>query len=417
MFAKLIKSSIVLILSTVFTKALIFFVNVFLARTTSQDMYGQYALIRSLVNMAETTVSSSINPLVIKETSSEDKNVSLIRTTILLHAVFFNILLVVLGYCFSDTIISLLNVNYNNLVIVLTSFLVGIMILNGILTSIFIAKGMFKSIFIASFVSFVVFSPVAFLIIEKYELMGAFGVFAIFSTADFCLKIFLSKGSNIFSKITSLDNIKESSKMLASILAKSTTTLIIASFINALVFFLVRMMLSSKEGGFVHLAEFDVAFQFIIIEMLVLNTVTTVSLSHISRRINGGLSSGKVFISNLAIVLAIAVIMTLVCYLSAPFLLGLFGSSYNSEVLEVMCFIIIFYSFAIALNRYMIARNKSIVLFYVSLFSALAMYGYSVLNVEDAFSLAYAYIIYYAVSICVYLFFILKGVYFDNKEA
>jgi O-antigen/teichoic acid export membrane protein len=394
-----------------------FFVNVFIARVTSQDIYGQYALIRGLVNMIETTVSSSINPLVIKETSTDSDDVSLTRTAILLHAIIFNLIVVIVCSLFSNVIISMLDVSYNYFIIIIASFLIAVTIQNGILTSILISKGLFQKIFISSLVSFIIFFPIAFFTIEHFKVWGALVIFVVFNTFDFSLKLFLVKDSDLFKKLISWKEFQSISKKIFDSLAKTSSTLIIASLFNAVVFFSVRMILSGHEGGFAELANFDVSFQFIIIEMLILNTVTTVSLGQISKRINDGYSSGKLFVLNLAVVFVISIVMASICYVSAPFLLSLFGNEYNSEVLRLMSFITIFYAIAIVFNRYMIAQNKASVLLYVSVYSALAMYIYSLLNVNDAFDLTYSYIIYYAVSTLIYLYFIFQGLYFDRKTS
>jgi len=392
-----------------------FLVNVLVARYSSPELYGQYSLIRSSINLVETTISAALNPLVIKVGSEEcnDKARGELYTSIFLSSILCLLLLCLVVFISSSYLSEYVFDSKQELWLDLAVILASLTVLNGILISTFITREYFSKIFHSSFISTVMSGPLAYLLISFYQVEGALAMLILFQIFDLLIKCFFVRRSRHFRSLEG--KVKKSLLSFLQLFSKASRLLIVASLLNAIIFWWGRFYLSDQIDGFVQLALFDVAFQFIVIEMLVLNSITTVMLPIFVKRFNSDNRASQLLYLNLIIAFVTSLIMSIAVYLASPYLLSVFGDIYTSNILNLMCIIPLFYSAAIVMNRYMIALGKNIVLLYVSICSAISMFLFIISFVKSATDLVYSFILYYVISCIVYLFVIFVEGINDSK--
>jgi O-antigen/teichoic acid export membrane protein len=408
MLKKIFSNSLILLFSTIFSKLFVLSINLIMAKYNPAETYGQFALIRSSVNMIETTVSSALNPLIVKVASSEvdSSNRGAIYSIIFAGNVIFAISLSLPIVIFIDDISLFILGEIDTAMIYIAAALISLTLANGALISIFIASANYNTILTSSAITFFLVLPSSYFLIPPYQGQGALFCMAIFNIIDMTVKIYLSRTSCTFQRTKG--QLAFLAKKIFKLFARASFFLVSASLLNAASFWLVRLLLVNNPDGFKELAKFDIGFQFILVAFIVLNSITTVFLSLIAR--SKGLSKGSSTLIwlNLFLALIFSISMSLVIYLSSPYVIGFFSKEYSSDVLEYMSIIPILYSVAIVLNRYMIAMERCHILLWVSIYSSIGMLIYSLFFVSNALELVFSFMLYYGISVVVYLYFIVK---------
>ena len=411
MIKRTLFNSLYLLLHAVVSKAFVLLVNVYLARSSSPLQYGLFVLIRSVINFIETIFSASVMPVVVKKSSSEGLSKAVFLRLMVLTLIIFTGLILqtaaVFMFSFTDFLKSDLEIYIS-----IAGYLILLMLANGFLTAVLMGNEKYKFLVFGSLASGLFCTLIALILIDEYGVIGA-----LYSLISFQIVEILIKGYIVFNAFVSFKKIFAPFKTyLAKELFGATQRLmplIFASLINSLVFLFARLNLSYVEDGLIQLAFFDVAFQFFIIGMLVLNSVTNIFLSKMSKATNNKLLMGLLF-QNIIFVISIAFLGASILYFGAEVLITIFGESYSSNELKLMSFCVVPYGFAIVFNRFFIVIDERTKLTVVSFVSGIAMIAFLLLAERNATNLIYGFTIYYLISTLVYFYFLWKR-HYDNK--
>jgi hypothetical protein len=248
--------------------------------------------------------------------------------------------------------------------------------------------------------------------IESFSIIGAVLSMAGFQFIDLLIKF---KYSKIF-KNTKNENGNLVNKIMKVINTFKVSSIILlgASIINAVVFWWVRLFMSELPNGFSVIAKFDTAFQFILLEMLVMNTLVSVLIPDLVVRDYTERQNIRRLLKITFGAIVVSATMSFSVHLLADYLIMLFGHKFTSETLKTMTIIPIVYSVALLCNRYMVVIDKVRPLLFVSMLSALFMIFYVLFYVEGDMDIASAFSLYYFVSICVYQIYLLR-IYVNHK--
>ncbi|QYJ72797.1 oligosaccharide flippase family protein [Shewanella sp. FJAT-51649] len=422
---KILQQSLSLLFATLLPKLVFFLLNVFLARYLSVQNYGQYALVRSTINMLDNSISSSMYPLVIKEVSSSSQE----EKQKVVSNVFFIILIFFLIVCFflylNASKISLYLIGeVNPDIIIVSIFLLFFTILNGYLTSILVS---YEKLKIITRISLISASLTCILIFLIWTIGGDVSItiglsillfFAFIDSISKFLYLFRMKALMVFKSFCIWFDISFVARfVLASI------PMILASFVNAWVFWFIRKLESVTEGGFEIVAYFDVSFQYILISMLFLNSLSTIILSKMSSlssvNKNNKYPSGNYLFIAFSFSFAISIVSIIIIHMFSTYLMQLFGTGYDAEHLDLLSFVLIFYGFALIFNRMCVSLGKNWILLIVSLISGIGMIFYYTKNRElNQLAIFDSFIAYYLVSCLVFIFFAIYYYYRgDNEKA
>lgn len=418
MLNKIIKSSFVSFLSVLLTKLFVLLVNILVSRNSTAAEYGVFVLLRSMVNFFDTMLSSSVSPIVLAKCSKSPDNISNNKNLVLsllqsfvLVFLFCTILIAAILFLGVDSVfLSFLpGVSIHQIFIVLLLFLV--MFINGIITSIFLAKKRFFNLFVISFFS-IAMSIACFYFLKDFVLnFASVGLLlmVIYQFFEVVAKLYFSR-VNLVNTIKILTiSINNSLQFKSKIIF--VMPLIFASVVNSAVFLYSRLWLSNQPNGLSELALFDVAFQFLIIQMLFLNTVTNVIIGF-SKNIN---NESYQLVINIGFGFLFSVFSWLFMYVFREELTSIFGSNYSGNVLPILTLASFFYAIAIAFNRQYVSSKHRQILSVVSVLSSLAMLLFIFKNPANAMNLSIGYIVYYFSSVLIYLLFFFRRSFFFVK--
>lgn len=209
------------------------------------------------------------------------------------------------------------------------------------------------------------------------------------------------KIKNSFMEVAAVSSISTSGKML------------IASLLNTLAFFSVRYNLGS-DGGMQELANFDVAYQYMSIAIIIQNSFAAALLSnYISTK--DDLKKRATYKKSSQYLIVLAVMLALFLSLFAPFSRYIFGSNYDFSPIFGVAITIPFFTIALLFNRLMVARGKESIVALAAIIPSLYLYLMSIIFKPNANELSYFFASYYAVSSFVYVIYILGNKLNDNS--
>jgi O-antigen/teichoic acid export membrane protein len=403
MIKKTLYSSLLVLVHALVSKAFVLLVNIYLARSTAPFEYGVFVLIRSIINSIDTIFSASIMPVMIKKAGKGGLNKSVALRFMTLMLILFTgfILQTLLVFVFilSEVLIHQLQVYAS-----IAGYLVLLMLLNGLMTAVLMGNQRYKLLVVTGLVSFASCIVLSILMINSFGVKGA-----LLSLIGFQIMEILIKGSILFNAFKLSKNIvvrinRYIDKELFGA-CKRIAPLVFASLINSVVFLFARLNLSFEPDGLIQLAFFDVAFQFFIVAMLVLNSVTNIFLAKMSKAPDVNVLN-KLLIQNIALVFIFAFLGTSIIYIFSDVLIKVFGEEYSSTELKAMSFCIIPYGFAITFNRYFIVVDERSKLTIISVISGVTMILFLILTAKTAVNLVHGFTIYYLVSALIYFYFI-----------
>lgn len=403
MLRKIGAAALYLTLGVMLSKVAILAINVLLARFSSTELYGQFALLRSTVNVIETTLSSSINPIITHASAKEYGNsyvYARTNTFLLILGITIVIAVTIPFWLFDERIaLSLLNepdALYVQLGIVLLLTSVG----SGFVTS-FLVTG-HSTIFmpIASISAALVAVLLAYLFIPGNPIFWALLAIIVLHGFELAIKLVIA----IRKKIVSIHGLVKFKSNLLTEFSTSLIILIISAAINAITFWLLRVMLVRTSDNFTPLALFDVSFQYIAVEMMVLNNVVTIFQSYAAKQIDRDAKElRRVYISVIMIVSMVTFAAMTVNLVFADFLIALYGKDYDAHLLRLLTAVLPFYAIAIFMNRSFVSSGRTSVLLLVSVLSSFACLIYAQLFMTNAYQMVLAFVIYYFVSAILYM--------------
>ncbi|MDT0627738.1 hypothetical protein [Alteromonas sp. W364] len=284
--------------------------------------------------------------------------------------------------------------------------LVIFMFINGLFTALLMGRQEYKLLLSISSLSVVIGLLAAKVLIEGLGVFGGVLALVMFQFLEIVIKGFITyKKFSEVSAVLQAVKIYFHTKALAAF--TSLMPLIIASLINAVVFLVARLIVTATEDGLTQLAYFDVAFQFFIVAMLVLNSVTNIFLTKMST-LQLESSIRKMLIQKVSVVLSLAVVGTIIIFFSSEYLVLIFGENYSISEIRMISFCLVPYGFAIVFNRYFILMNNRTNLTIVSSLSGFAMLFFLFCSEKTSIDLTISFIVYYGASTVIYLYLFWK---------
>jgi O-antigen/teichoic acid export membrane protein len=416
MLNRIIKSSLVSFLSVLLSKLFVLVVNILVSRNSLAAEYGVFVLLRSMVNFFDTMLSSSISPVVLAKCSKSPDNISANKNLMLsimqsfllvfLFCVVLASVIIILGI--DSVFLSFLpGVSIYQLSIVILLFLA--MFINGVVTSIFLAKKRYLDLFVISLLSSATSLAFYYIAKEFEQNVASVGLLLmmLYQSIEVLAKLYFSTVD--FRRIFENFRITRESRVGLKNNINFVMPLIFASTVNSVVFFYSRIWLSNQSNGLAELASFDVAFQFLIIQMLFLNTVTNVVIGY-SKNIN---NENHQLLINIGLGALFSVVSWAFLYVFRDQLISIFGEGYSGYILPILTSASIFYAVAIAFNRKYVSTKHRKVLSVVSIVSSISMLVFMLNNAANAVNLSIGYIVYYVSSVVVYLlYFFGRSVFF-----
>lgn len=404
MIKKIGADSFYITAASIISKISILLLNLLIAQFSSAEVYGRFALIRSTINLVETAFSSSVNPVVIRasaEAYKEQRSFPSVNTFLLIMGLFTALSICLMFLLVMPKFSSSLFAGEGSRYVILAAALLFFTNANGFSTSFLVTGRISRLMPISSIVAASVSTTLGYFLIYKDPVYWVLVSLILLHLVDFSLKIVLSSAKGVIS-LTSVELV---SKKTFSILRHSLSILFLSSAINAFSFWLLRVILVDGGNNFSALAIFDVSFQYIAVEMMVINNIVTVVQG---RYFSSGSSrnykdSTKNFSPFLLICLAV-LLSVMANLIFADFLVGLYGKEYDPNVLRSLSAVLPFYAYSVYMNRFFVSCDKPRVILNVAVISSIfaVAVGYGLMQTE--YGLANCFLIYFVSSTMIYIF-------------
>lgn len=402
MLRKFGADTVLMTVGVMVNKIAILAINILLARFSTTEVYGVFALLRNTVNMVETSLSSSVTPVIVKMSGNEYGNdESFGRTNSLLLMISLAIVVglsIPLWFLAEPISIALFDhpdtkyVRLGLLMMIATNA-------SGLVASLLVTGRATKFLPVASIVAAPVGVLFAWFYMPEAPLIGAVVALILVHSVEFSIKL----GVALWKKIVSLHGLGTLPRGMLAIFSTSLVILIISSGLNAFTFWFLRFLLVDTADAFTPLAQFDVAFQYIAVEMMVMNNAVTIFQSRAAKASEMAPDEARRILHtgiHLAAVITVAACIGNLIF--ADFMIGLYGDGYDPQLLRVLTAVLPFYAVAIFFNRMFVNEGKPRILLLVSILSSIAALAYAVFIVQSAYGLAWAFVVYFAVSDVIY---------------
>lgn len=408
MLRKFGADTILMTVGVMVNKLAILAVNILLARFSSTETYGVFALLRNTVNMLETTLSSSVTPVVVKMSGSEyGEGASFGRTNSLLLLISLALVVTVsiplwlLAEPISLALFDQARPDYLQLgllMLIMTNA-------SGVIASLLVTGGQTKFLPAASIAAAPVGVLVAWIYVPQAPVIASIVALILIHSVEFVIKL----GVAIWKKIVSLEGLRSPPQGLLAVFTSSLAILVLSSAVNAVAFWLLRVLLVDKADAFTPLAQFDVAFQYLAVEMMVINNAVTIFQSR-SAKVSGTdpEEARRIYRTGIQLTALIAAAACVTNLIFAEFMIGLYGAAYDPQLLRTLTAVLPVYAVAVFFNRLFVNEGKPGVLLLVSVLSSLAALAYAFMFMQNAYGLVWSFVIYFAISNLVYFGFMVK---------
>ena len=408
---KILNNSLWLLIGSSIGRLSMFLTNILAARLLTQDVFGQFMIVRSTISMLEGIVSGSLGSSMIKrvaEIRSKDKeHLKVVISTLFFVNIIISLCLAVGLYFTAPYIVKTFFMSNQNLVYGLYagSLLLIATTLSNLVQSILIGFEKYKKIAFAGIASSLVSFPLIALLIYKFAFLGAiFGV-SFYFLFNFLVKYYLFK---LFYKngirLDNIKNILKESKYLLSFSAPLFLSVVIAS----LTFWYARVLTVQSTKGFESIAIFDAAYQWLSIIMIITGATTSAALPMLSKTISIDLkNTNSIFKINLVVNLVISIIMALLFIILSKDIMAVYGKIYISgyKDLVILSITSVFFTLSSIYNKYMIAIDNSKIILITTVLSSAGLFITFFLHVfEGSKNLALSIFIYYFISATSYMF-------------
>lgn len=408
---KIINHSFWLLVGNSIGRLGMFLTNIVAARILSQEVFGQFMMIRSTVSMIEGIISGSLSSLIIKRIAeiSHQDNESLKKVISALFVVNISIasLLSFILFFITPFIVNYFFIAESTLI---KGFYIGCILiifttLASLTQSLLIGFEEYKKIAFSGIISSTVSFPIVVVLIYTLGLFGAITGVTIYFMIDFLVKYIQLR--RIYTKnliILDFKNIWDEGKNILTL----SSPLFLATLITSFAFWYARVLTINDTKSFESIAIFDAAFQWLSIIMIITGATTSVALPMMSKRMNSSNDMKKVFHVNLLVNFLISILITTGFILYADDIMSLYGDNYieGQTALVILSITSIFFTLSSLYNKWMISHKRiDIVLLSssiatVMLFIVLEFSSYNATN-----TLAFAFGTFYFVSFIVFLFF------------
>ncbi|MEW6996619.1 hypothetical protein AADZ86_02775 [Colwelliaceae bacterium BS250] len=389
-----------LFLNSIFGKGFVLIVNILMARYTTTDLYGRFVLIRSAINVAENSFSTTVNSVVMTEAAIEKENHKYNVIPFLISGVIG--VLVAIGIIVFLHLNSLINITSSNLsAVFIIPFFVISCFFNNALLSINTGKEVFPPILKSSTISFLITTLIIFFNKNNLNIYTALLFLGIYHCLELCFKLYFNR--NLLQPFYSRSNLYIDTLDLL----KKSKPLIISGFFNAIVFFIIRYLLSLTDDGYKKLAIFDIYFQaFVILMIIIINLVNLSSTALIKKEIKE--LSYFCFYKRMSFyILPTTITFSAVIYLLSGYFVNFVNPLLYLKELEfyipIMAFV---FSLSLIQTRSMIVFGFQKTLPKSVFISSLITVFYAYVFVEQPQDLSLSYIIFYISSIILNTIFI-----------
>ncbi len=410
---KILSSSLWLLIGNSIGRLAMFLANIFAARMLSQEAFGQFAMIRNTISSIEGLISGTLGSTVIKkiaETAHEEKeNLPYLLSSIFIINISITFLISIFIFFGVDFIVEKFFLNNTNLI---NALYIGIFILitttfSTLIQNILIGFEEFKKLAMLSILTSTISIPIIFMLIYFLNFYGALLGVAFYFGLDYIIKYLYYIRLNAKVKFEIIKFRIESKKVLVFVFPIFLTFLI-----NGLTFWYARILVINKTNNFEEIAIFDAAFQWLTIIMIITGATTNVVLPRLSKVLMNTKENKNLFWLGLLLNVSISVVISLGFILFSKNIMSIYGINYiqGFVILEILSYVSIVFTISLFLNRYNIAKNKSWILFFASLFGSIGMFILIYLNIDilNIKILAWSFFIYYSITIFVYLLRVTK---------
>jgi O-antigen/teichoic acid export membrane protein len=396
-----------------------FMTNIIAARLLPQEVFGQFAMIRSTISSVEGILSGALGSSMIKRVSEtahlEKEKINLIISALFFTNILIAVLLALAISFLSPLIVEHFFIGQTEMIqgLYIGSFLLIATTLSNLVQTILSGFEEYKKLAYAGIAASLFSFPFIVLLIYFFNLYGAISGIILYFLSDFVWKYFqLKKSLTISIKYDMIAMRNEGKKLLSF-----STPLFLSVIVTSVSFWYARVMVVKSTDSFAGIAVFDAAYQWLTIIMIITGATTSVALPMLSKSFADDTSDTKrIFKINLIVNFFIALLFALLFILLSTKIMSIYGANYTDgdTILELLSINAIFFTLAAVYSKYMIAHGKSTLLAYSSLIGAICMFVVLKLNLlEGAQNLALSFIAYY---LAITLFFVIAKMYTEKKS-
>lgn len=382
-------------LNSILVKGFVFIVNIVMAKYTSVEVYGRFVLIRSAINVAESSVSSAINPLILTDSAKDKDKLTYDAAYYICYGLIGIIVSSgLLVFLYMNSLISISDSFSDLSHFFIVPFFIISCFVNNALLSVNIGKEKLNPILISSVSSFLLVGIIVYWCKFNLNVYTAIFLLGLYHFSEFLLKLVMNR--NTLKPIYCRDKIVTEVKDLL-VRAKP---LIISGLVNASAFFIIRYLLSISPDGYKKLAIFDIYFQMVILIMIVTITlVNLVSTMLIKKDVREG--SFMIFFKKMATyVLPVIIVLSIITYFITGYFINYINPKLYFKSMELYIpLIAIVFAISLIQNRSIIVFDLQRVMPISIFISSLITITYTYLFAEQPEQLGVSYLIYYLTSI------------------
>jgi O-antigen/teichoic acid export membrane protein len=391
-----------------------FSANIFIARYLTQDLFGQYTMLRNAINTISNIINLSIGPNVIKEIAmrKSGKPSDLMNFVsslyILITAIFLIIGLIVLAsnkyilyYFFLDNRALSKALNLSLLIFLGSVF-------SYITQCILIGLEEFIRLANRSLIASTASIPIILILLYQFDLLGAILGISLYFILDFIVKFSWLKKSEIrfnFFKLKGSvvwNNFRE--------LGSVSFIIMLSLIITMLSFWFSRIIILKATSTFSQIAIFDAAYQWLTIIMVITGSTSSVALTSFSKNFEFKDSDNqfRLLRINILINILLSVMIAMVFIAFSKTILSFYGEEYikGYKVLVILSITSILFTISSVLNKYLLSRNKVIYILLTTLFSSFSLF-IIVINTKNILGLAWSFFAFYLTSVLTYVLIII----------
>ena len=376
-----------------------FLTNIIAARILSQEIFGQFMMIRNTISMIETIITGSFSAPIIKRvaevSSSSNKTkllhiVSVLFTVNLIIAISFSLIFVYLTpflvkYFFLNSTFLIYGFYIGSILLIST-------IASSLMQSFLIGMEEYRKIAVSGLFSSLISFPFSVFFIYIFGLYGTISGVVLYFTIDFIIKYGQLKKLNLSPKVyyKCFLIVEEGINLF-----NRSKYLFLSLIITSSGFWYARVMVISRTGDFENIAIFDAAFQWLSIIMIITGATTSVALPMISKSIRTNTVKKKVFYVNLWVNLLISLSIACLFIVFSKSIMSLYGENYikGQTALMILSITSIFFTFSSLYSKWLISHDSTkiiVVSNFISLLSLLITVKYSSCNGFEVLSYGFA---------------------------
>ncbi len=424
LFKIIINHSLWLFIGNSIGRLTMFIANIFAARLLSQEIFGQYMMIRSTVSMMEGTITGSVGNIVIKTVSEEFYKYN---KMILVVAVFaintaISVLVIILLYVASPVLVDNYFLGQDNMVIGLYAggglFVVSLFASST--QAMLIGLEKYKEIAIVGVCNVVISLPFIYLLVSYYGFMGALIGVSIYFMLDFIMKYIVINKQIAHESHGSIWTVVRA--FIKKISAQSGL-LSLSIFVSLFTLWYMRVLTINKANAFSDIALFDAAYQWLTIIMLITGATTSVALQMLTKSMcDNSVRAKYIFYTSLMINSFIAIFIASIFAFLSKYIMSVYGEVYISSyyLIYILGIVAVLHTISSLLNKLLIANNDHKYIFYNYIFSSIMVIIYMKYNhiSDPLMQLSYAFVAYYLTLLIIYVARVIycNAVYFGDEQ-